>query len=160
MPSVLVIGIGNPLRGDDSIGLEIARRLALRKCPCCHLAVVEEPGETTGLMEAWQGRQSVVLIDAVATGAKPGTVVRVDLGKEKFPQGFSQSTTHSFGLALSVELARALGDLPEWIVFFGVEGADYTIGGKLSEDLKPIVDTAAEHVYKAITEQIKGVSHA
>ena len=60
---VLVIGIGNLLRGDDSVGRIVAQRLRERNIP--QLQVLEQEGETMGLMEAWAGADTVFVVDAI-----------------------------------------------------------------------------------------------
>ncbi len=65
---------------------------------------------------------------------------------------FSRSSTHSFGVAEAVELARALGRLPARIVVFGIEGRDFAQG----EGLSPDVDAAVDEVVRRVTEEAMG----
>jgi hydrogenase maturation protease len=73
---VLVIGIGNLLRGDDSVGRIVARRLRERNIP--RLQVLEQEGGTTGLMEAWAGADTVFVVDAISSKSRPGTILRLN----------------------------------------------------------------------------------
>ena len=59
---LLVIGVGNPYRNDDAVGLVVARRI--RDLNLQGVTVIEANGEGASLMEAWQGADSVILIDA------------------------------------------------------------------------------------------------
>ena len=71
---VLVLGVGNPLMGDDGIGVELAHRLQERDYgPLVHV----EEGGTLGmtLLPLLEDADTVILLDAVKTGAPPGTVV-------------------------------------------------------------------------------------
>ena len=68
------------------------------------------------------------------------------------PAVFSRSSTHSFGVAEAVELARALGRLPARVVVFGIEGRDFTPG----EGLSPDVDAAVDEVVRRVTEEAIG----
>ena len=65
-----VIGIGNPLRGDDAIGLLVARRV--RELADPEVEVMELEGEPARLIDAWQGAGLAVVVDAVKTGAPAG----------------------------------------------------------------------------------------
>ena len=68
-----VIGIGNPLRGDDAIGLLVARRV--RELAGPEVEVMELEGEPARLIDAWQGAALVVVVDAVKSGAAEGSVI-------------------------------------------------------------------------------------
>lgn len=140
----LVIGIGNPDRGDDAAGLAVARRV--REATAAAIArpdvtVVELTGDQLALLDAWDGEKQVYVIDAVWSGATPGTVFRFDAAR---PLGvrFAGRGTHTFSLADVVELARALGRLPARLTGYGIEGAAFGFGAGLS----PPVAAAAEAV--------------
>ncbi len=142
--SILVIGIGNSMRGDDAAGLEIARKISSRGHGV--ITVKEESGEAAGLFEAWGGWDSVILLDAVCSGAKPGTIFQLDLIKDAVPRDWTNYSTHSMGLAESLELARALGELPEQVSFIGIEGVNFEIGQDLSSKVREALDRAVDRV--------------
>jgi len=143
---VLVIGLGNRLRRDDAAGLELARALRDRAGEA-GIAVREHEGETLGLLEEWEGAEAVVLVDAVSSGAAPGTLRRMDGSVEPIPTHFrSSSSTHAVGLSDAIELARALGRLPARVVVFGIEGRYFDAGCGLSEDVRAAIAPLAERV--------------
>jgi hydrogenase maturation protease len=138
-----VIGVGNAYRGDDAAGLVVARRLRERG-----VATLEQEGEPVGLIEAFAGRSAVVLVDAVHSGAAPGTVHRIDAAAGPLPATLRGSTsTHAVGLGETLELARALGRLPPRALVYGVEGARFETGAGLSDEVEaaiaPLVDAIA-----------------
>jgi hydrogenase maturation protease len=134
---VNVIGLGNEWRGDDGVGLEIARRL--------HGKALD--GEPIGLIDALNGDDEVVLVDAVASGAPPGTVYELEAGDEPLPvRLFGASSTHALGLAEAVELARSLGKLPRRVSVYGIEGEAFSFGKGLS----PAVAAAADRVVEEV----------
>jgi len=143
-----VIGVGNALRSDDAVGLVVARRLHGR-LPS-GVDVLEREGEPTSLIDAWDGTEAVWVIDAVSSGAAPGTIHRVDAGNQPVPAAFARGSTHHFGLPEAVELARAVGRLPERFVVYGVEGARFDTGAEMS----PAVAAAADDVAAAIREEV------
>jgi hydrogenase maturation protease len=137
-----VIGVGNAYRGDDAVGLLVARRLCDRG-----LEATEQEGEPVALIDAFAGRDTVVLVDAVRSGSAPGTVHRVDVSDRSLPTALLGSTsTHAIGLGEAIELARALGRLPRRIVVFGVEGARFGAGAALSPDVAAAVPGLVESV--------------
>ena len=110
MARAVVIGIGNPDRGDDGAGREAVRRLCGRVPPGVELRAMD--GEPAALLDALWGAGAAWLVDACASGAPPGTVHRLDAAAGPLPrEGFALSS-HGLGLAEAVELARALGQLP------------------------------------------------
>lgn len=127
-----MIGVGNQLRGDDAAGLEVALRLRARMTD---VEVVLHEGDGSGLLELWRRRRAVVLIDAVRSGARVGTLHRIDASAEPLPACLSAGSTHAIGVADAIELARGLDRLPYRVVLHGVEGACFETGAKLSDSV-------------------------
>jgi hydrogenase maturation protease len=107
---------------------------------------VESSGEGTGLMELWADAGTVIVVDAVASGAEAGIVQRFDASQQALPVRFSSASTHAFGLGEAVELARALHQLPQRLIVFGIEGERFEVGGELSEKVKKIVPHVVDRV--------------
>ena len=126
----LIIGIGNSVRGDDALGLFVVEEL--RGQVPDYVDLIIHDGEPASLIECWQGADFVILVDAVVSGCEAGTIFHVDLAKKILPDIFSQTSTHAFGVAEAVELARALGKLPPRINFYGIEGKTFETGDELS----------------------------
>ena len=145
-PQTLVIGLGNDFRRDDGAGRVAARMIASAQAD--GVRVIEASGEGAALMDAWRDAESVVLIDAVHSGAAPGTIHRLDARAQPIPSNFFHYSTHAFSVAEAVELARALDQLPPRLIVFGIEGKDFSSG----EDLSPEVAAAVEEVVR----QVKG----
>ncbi|KAA0272463.1 MAG: hydrogenase maturation protease, partial [Acidobacteria bacterium] len=119
----LLIGLGNELRGDDVAGLLVAR--AARGREHGGIEIVEAGGEPVDLLAAWEGAGAAVVADAVASGAEPGAVHRLDAAARPLPAAFAAPSTHALGLAEAVELGRALGRLPPRLTVFGIEGTAF-----------------------------------
>jgi hydrogenase maturation protease len=143
-----VVGVGNPLRGDDGAGLEVVRRVRDRARD--GLEVRELRGDPTGLLEVWLGREAVVLVDTMRSGGLPGTLLRLDASHDPLParHRHGPSSTHATGVAETIELARALGVLPARVIVYAVEGRRYDAGAGLSDELAAIVPTLAERVLR------------
>src|SRR5215831_3991205 len=110
-PEILVIGIGNAYRRDDAVGLVAARRLKNRGSRS--FRVLEHHGEGTDLMNCWEGANAVILLDAVLSGSKPGTLHRWNAIRRPLPAAAFRGSSHALSLVAAVELARVLRRLPE-----------------------------------------------
>lgn len=135
-----ILCCGNRHRGDDAAGLLVADRLR-----AWGIAAEILDGEATEIMEAWDGADSVVLVDAVVTGKRPGSVHAWD-GRNLRAYSNSSASSHGLGVGEAIELARALGRLPSKIWIFGIEGRQFTAGAGVS----PEVEAAVEVVARAI----------
>ena len=137
-----MIGLGNALRGDDAAGLEVAARLSEEP----GIAVQAHDGEALDLLERWRGAGAIVLVDAVRSGAAAGTIHRIDASAEPVPQTLRRASSHTIGIAEAIELARTLGELPERVIVYGVEGARFDAGAGLSAAVAGALESLTEAV--------------
>ena len=72
MIATRIIGIGHLDRGDDALGRVAAGRL--KDSLPLGTEVLETDGEAGKLLDLFQGAETVIVIDACVSGAKPGTV--------------------------------------------------------------------------------------
>ena len=143
-----VIGVGNRWRTDDAVGLDVVGRL--RGTLPDEVELMEREGEPTSLIDAWEGADAVWVVDAVSSGAKAGTLHRLDAGERELPAELFRASTHHFGLAEAVELARAVGSLPKHLVVVGVEAGELGLGDSLSPAVADAVERAAGVVRKEV----------
>jgi hydrogenase maturation protease len=146
----VVIGIGNPDRGDDSAGRAVARWLDGKLPP--DVEILEHDGEPASLLDRLEGVATAYLIDACTSGAAIGAVQRFDVTAVPLPQEAFSVSTHGLGLAEAVELARALGQLPDRCVVYAIEGGSFETGAPPSP---PVVQATAE-VGRRLQEEICG----
>ncbi|WP_169982540.1 MULTISPECIES: hydrogenase maturation protease [unclassified Microbispora] len=151
MAETVVVGLGSDLRGDDAAGLEVARRLRGTLPPS--VAVVESCGDPAALVEAWSGAALAIVVDAVSSGAPPGTVhmpVPMPLRSR------SLAGSHGLGPADAVELGRALGRLPGELVVVGIEGGDFTPGAPMTPPVLAAVRRTARGLRERLTRERPG----
>ncbi len=145
----VVVGVGNPGRGDDGVGPAVARALQGRVGP--GVRVVARGGEPAGLVALLEAAEAVALVDAVRGEGPAGRVWRFEAGAGPLPARlFGRTSTHAMGLAEAVELARALGALPGRVVVFGVEGQGFGVG----EGLSPAVAAAVPEVAARVLDEL------
>jgi hydrogenase maturation protease len=142
----LLVGVGNEYRSDDGVGLVVARKIHEKLIPS--VTVKEESGEGAALMESWQGFQNVIIVDAVSSGAIPGTIFRIDANKETVSIKFFHYSTHAFSVAEAVELARTMNVLPLKLVVYGIEGNNFSAGTAISLFVQQAVNKIIKQIVK------------
>ena len=138
----MVIGVGNPMRGDDAAGLDVAA--ALRGEP--GIEVRQHAGEGLDLIAIWEGAGAVLLVDTVRSGAPPGTLHRFDISDGPLPSRLRRQAGHAVSVATAIELARTLGRLPAKVVVYGVEGERFETGSAPSAAVQAAIEPLADAV--------------
>jgi hydrogenase maturation protease len=146
---VVVIGVGNAMRGDDAVGILVARRI--RELDHS-IKVVEGSADATYLMEAWDNAKLAFIVDATRAGGEPGTVYHMHVGKLPIPARLFRYSTHNYDVSEAIELARALGKLPPSLIIYGIEGENFEAGRGLSDEV--------EEAAKRVTESVLAYARA
>ncbi|RKX92256.1 MAG: hypothetical protein DRP59_05895 [Spirochaetes bacterium] len=145
----LILGVGNPLRRDDGIGITVVKKLQeLKKAgtsPLSRVVIIDGGTDGLGLMEFLKVYKNVILIDAVEMGLPPGTVKQFTPNEAVFKIKEDSLSTHGFGIAELITLSRELGIIPG-ITIIGVQPEDSGYG----EGLSPAVNQAVDLVCKKV----------
>jgi hydrogenase maturation protease len=147
----LVIGVGNPARGDDGAGRAVARLLGEQALP--GVRVVETEGDATSVLSLMEGAQAVYLIDACVSGACAGAIRRIDVTQADLPQAAYGLSSHRFGLAEAVALAKILQRLPPRCIVYAIEAASFDMGAPLSTSVGCAVDVVVEALSSELTKE-------
>ncbi len=145
---IVVLGIGNPDRADDGVGAVVAARLAGRLPPGVTLVV--RSGDILGLVEDWANCDALICADAAAPMATPGGIHRIDAASGELPRGAACTSSHAFGLAEAIALARELQTLPETVVVYAVEGTCFDGGAPMTPQVAAAVDEVAERIIEEV----------
>lgn len=146
----IVIGIGNPDRGDDGAGREVLRRL--RGLLPADVDLVEGNGEAAAVLAWLERAETAILVDASRSGTPAGTVRRFDVTQAPLPAALFEISTHGFGLGAAVELARALGQLPRQCIVYAIEGAGFDLGAPLSPAVAAAVPALVERLRSELAD--------
>lgn len=137
----LIIGVGNPDRGDDGVGRLVCRRL--HELVGEHARFVEHSGETTSLLSLIETADRVFIVDACLTGGHPGEIRFWD-GRHAPVVHKGDLSTHGFGVAAAIELGRVLGGLPSSLTLCTIEAGCFDVGVPMSEQVRDAADRLAE----------------
>ena len=141
--ATIVIGLGNPLMGDDGIGLELLARL--QRDWSFVPDVIFLDGGTWGmnLLPAIEDAGQVLFLDAVNAGRDPGTPLRLE--RSGIPRWLSiKLSPHQIDLREVLALAELRGTLPEQTVVVGVQPGSIDLRTSLSPEAVSGLDQAAE----------------
>ncbi|MGZ8649848.1 MAG: HyaD/HybD family hydrogenase maturation endopeptidase [Solirubrobacteraceae bacterium] len=142
---VVVIGIGNVVCADDGLGVHAVRRLRERHRHTDHVELIE--GGTAGLLllpHVADARRAII-VDAIDTGAAPGTLIRLDAldWAEAFAGGLSP---HDVGLRDLLGAARFSGAWPQELVLHGIQPCSTAIGTKMSAPVAAALDALVDRI--------------
>ena len=151
-PRIIVLCIGNPERGDDAAGRAVARAL---RALLVDVEIIEEEGEATRVLARLEGADAAYIVDACVSGAKPGEIRRFDVSTGPLPRAAFGASTHGFGLAEALELARALGVLPSRCIVYAIEGGSFDIGASMSPAAQAAVAEVSRRLSAEIDDQAK-----
>lgn len=145
----LILGVGNPLMGDDGAGIEAARILSEADLP--ENVTVQEAGTPGwGLVEWIKDWDSVVIVDAAQMGLTPGEWQRFDSSDVRLIAGEKSISLHQTDLAGGLALAQALDMLPKEITFYGIEPESTDQG----MDLSPAIRSSLPELVKNILQEV------
>lgn len=148
----VIIGMGNPQLSDDGVGLAVALAVAERLQSCMSLTVTELNTGGLRLMEAMAGFKRAVVVDAMLSGAPPGTVQRFD--PKDFVTTKNTFSSHDTDFATAYDLGVMAGvPLPEQLSFWGVEAREFDIFGEcFTAEVAAAVPVAVERIVAQLVE--------
>jgi hydrogenase maturation protease len=147
---ILVAGIGNTIRGDDGVGIHLARRLKEILPPRFEIRELTTAG--LSLLETISGYGKVILIDAIQTPkGKPGQVYHLSL--QDFKHSSNLSSTHGLDLKQVVELKNKLmgGKIPQ-VEVLAVEARKLD---EFSEKLSPELEKEFDGIVEKVRTEIE-----
>ncbi|GGN88266.1 hypothetical protein GCM10011579_081880 [Streptomyces albiflavescens] len=145
---IVVIGVGNPLRGDDGVGPAVVEALRGRVPDDIALAVSD--GEPGRMLELWRGADIAVVVEALLLHpARPGELHTLTAA-EVAGRARGTASTHALGLGECLALAEALDLLPRKVIVHAVEVADVELGTGLSEPVRSALPELIERTATSV----------
>jgi hydrogenase maturation protease len=149
----LIVGLGNPILGDDGVGWKVAERIYLQMPhdPAVVVTCLSLGG--ISLMEHLIGYDRAILIDAFALDEDLGSIHVMKLTDMPNYSAFHISSAHDTSLQNAIEMGRSLGAyLPEDIMVVGIATRRIY---DFSEELSPPVAEAISQAVKIVLDLLK-----
>ncbi len=156
---IKILGMGHSMLGDDEVGLRIVQQWIKSHASAypedtVEAEILESPGIT--LLGEIAGRDAAILVDAVLSGARAGTLHKLT---EEDLANFTDRTgsSHGWGATETLSLGHQLipEDMPEKIYIIGVEALQFELGEGLSPAVKASIPRAVEMIEGILQEILK-----
>jgi hydrogenase maturation protease len=152
----LVVGLGNPILGDDGVGWVVAEEVKKHIPPELPVDVDCLSLGGISLMERLIGYEHAILIDAFLSDHEEGSIIVSKLDELPNYSAFHLTSVHDMSLQNAIEMGRQLGaDLPEEIIVVGVSASHvYDFSEELSPPVQDAVPKMTAVVVDLLTQNI------
>jgi hydrogenase maturation protease len=150
----VVLGVGNPLMGDDGLGIAVVALLKSRFPESPSLQIVDGGTWGMNLLHIIESARRLMIVDAIDHGEPPGS--RIELDREELPRYFAiKLSPHQLDLREVLGLAELRGTLPEETFAIGVQPERL----ELSLDLSPTVAAKLPGLLSDIEAELERWGH-
>jgi hydrogenase maturation protease len=147
--STLVLGLGNPLMGDDGFGLAVLERMRQRSDVPRSASLVDGGTWGMNLLPEIERADRLLLLDAVNAGKRPGSIIRLE--RNELPRWLSLKVSpHQVDLREVLALAELRGSLPQDTIAIGVQ----PFRVEMHLGLSPLVASRVEDVTDLAIRQL------
>lgn len=130
----VVLGVGNPLMGDDGLGIAVVAHVQSAWGEAPELLVVDGGTWGMNLLPIVEQARRLLIVDAIDRDAKPGTLVT--LQRDEIPRYFGRTLSpHQLDLREVLALAELRGTLPQETVAVGIQPAAIELSLELSSEV-------------------------
>ena len=152
---MIIVGVGNPYRGDDGAGWAVIDELEKMVDSKYLLKSQADVGELLDIFSRWP---IVYIVDACLAKAMPGSWQRIDALQESIPQERAQTSTHGFSLSQTIDLAKALHQLPKQLIIYAITGKTYLLKDLLSTPIAQAIHPVAKEIFQEMQTCMKNSS--
>jgi hydrogenase maturation protease len=151
VPEAVVIGVGNPLMGDDGLGIAVLTELQEHWSFEPHLNLLDGGTWGLNLLPHVESARRLLIIDAIDTGAEPGSVIALE--RDEIPRFLARKLSpHQIDVKEVLALAELRGTLPDEIVALGVQPESVEMRIALSPAVASRLQAVVEAVVKLLGE--------
>jgi hydrogenase maturation protease len=150
MHSTVIIGLGNPLRSDDGIGVRLIAELERLPAVTAVCDLVDAGTEGMRVLHEIAGRQRVIIIDAANLGAPPGALRSFRREDVRARAALAHMSCHEANLLAILDLAERVGDCPDNLRIFAIQPHDLSPGLSLSPLLESRIPAYLRRLMQAL----------
>jgi len=153
--NVLILGIGNVLMTDDSLGIRVINELERRYRFPENVELLD--GGTSGieLLSYFVNRDYLIIVDAIKSDFPPGTVVKIE-GEDVPAKFMTRISPHQLGLSDLLAAATLTGEIPKQMVLFGIEPKRVGLGLEMTDEVKE----SFERLLGVVVDELKRIGCA
>jgi hydrogenase maturation protease len=158
---ILVIGLGNPILGDDGVGWKVIENLTQSLGPLSSIDLDCLSVGGLSLMERMLGYERVIIVDSIETGeCQVGSVKVFPLAALENPRLGHSASTHDTSLMTALQTAQSMGmKVPSRVYVVSIEAKNvYDFSESLSPTVETAIPIAAQKVLQLLKEEITNVS--
>jgi hydrogenase maturation protease len=154
MPRTLVLGLGNPLMGDDGLGVAAVERLREEWELPAEVELVDGGTWGMNLLPMIEAAERLILVDAIRSGVAPGTLTVLE--RQELPRYFAlKISPHQIDLREVLALAEWREVLPDALVAIGIEPARV----EFEHGLSPTVRASMDKLIDLVVDRLEAAGH-
>ncbi len=151
MKKIGIIGLGNPLRQDDGIGVNLIEKLLNKKnCFAENIEFIDGGTDGFSLIHLLAKFDIVILIDAIDFNGKPGDFKFFKIDNNVYSDKNINFTTHELNILNVLKISKKIDENPE-IYIFGIQPNKIGFKNKLTIELENKIDL----ILNVLEEKIK-----
>ena len=147
--STVVLGLGNPLMGDEGIGVYLVEQLARSAAEYPSVDFLDAGTGGLSVLHYIEGRRKAIIIDCAFMNEEPGVIRRFTPYQVRSRKVLAHQSLHEADLMQILAMARQLGQGPERVILFGIQPERVELGQGLSPALTDRID---EYVSRILSE--------
>ena len=150
MPGRVVLGVGNLIMSDEGLGVRCIQELERANVLPADVVTIDGGTSTNELLAELENLELLIIVDAIASDAVPGTLVRLE--GDRIPAAFSYKLSpHQHGINDLLATLQFLGRAPARVVLFGCVPARIELGMELSSEITAVLPELVERVVAELT---------
>jgi hydrogenase maturation protease len=147
----VVIGLGNPIMGDDGLGIAALERLRVDWSLPATVVLVDGGTWGMSLLPDIEDAERLLLLDAIDVGAEPGTLLVLE--REQIPRYLATKISpHEVDLRDVLALAELRGTLPRETVAVGLQPASVELSSELTDTVRGKLDDCVQAAVRQLEE--------
>ena len=133
-PTVTILGLGNILLSDEGVGVHVVKEFDLRYSVPAYVEVVDGGAAGLDLIPFIEGREKVLMVDAVNFDREPGFIGILE--NDEIPLRFTEKASmHHLGLMDVLSIVRLSGALPKELCLIGIQPKSMELGLEMTEEV-------------------------